>query len=289
MIPVRSDSKARNYTEILKNIVNVLDSLMAIDFSYKAKRKERTRYENNFTLVVNGRRPKPGPMKKQTDCPQAISLNIYDSNSDPLKNVKDWNHNGDVGDGSVGLNILPPLQPGGRHKSGKNNYFSFALYKEPQCFFVKEFRLQVIAIPLKATGCVTSTPHAYLSRVTHAIFLVVCTRLKIFELCCVLSFLKVSPSLFMIRGTLFDALFSTPFSTSHPTLAPSRMTTLSLLHPSASPSTATPQGGLCLGRLGGQSPLTIGGPYTRYVLEHDEMVDKLRIEYQTNMECAVKI
>ena len=49
-----------------------------------------------------------------------------------------------------------------------------------------------------------------------------------------------------------DWVFSTPFST----LAPSPTTSPSLLYPSASPSTATLQGGFCLGRLAEQSLLT---------------------------------
>ena len=59
-----------------------------------------------------------------------ISLNIYDSDSDQLKNVKDWNSNGNVGDGTEGLNLLLPLHSDGRHKNDKDErriYFSFAL------------------------------------------------------------------------------------------------------------------------------------------------------------------
>ena len=114
-----------------------LDSLVAIDFSYTATRKERQRYENNNILGVNDQGPKPRPMKKITDLAQAvnkllvlqkakwriqirISLNMYDSDSDQSKNVKEWNRNGNVGDGTIGLKLLPPLQPGGRHKNGKN-------------------------------------------------------------------------------------------------------------------------------------------------------------------------
>ena len=41
------------------------DSLKAIDFSFSATRKERARYENNYTLGVNGQGPKPGPMRNK--------------------------------------------------------------------------------------------------------------------------------------------------------------------------------------------------------------------------------
>ena len=46
---------------------------MAIDFPYTATRKERQRYENNFSLCVNGQGPKLGPMKKRADYPQAVN------------------------------------------------------------------------------------------------------------------------------------------------------------------------------------------------------------------------
>ena len=55
-----------------------------------------------------------------------MSLNSYHSDSDQFKNVKGWNSNGNVEDGSGSFNLLPPLQPGGRHESGKNK-ISFAL------------------------------------------------------------------------------------------------------------------------------------------------------------------
>ena len=50
-----------------KNIVNVLESLMCIDFSYTAARKERQRYENNNTLGLNRQGPQPGPMQNRAD------------------------------------------------------------------------------------------------------------------------------------------------------------------------------------------------------------------------------
>ena len=69
-----------------------------------------------IALLASMQRPKPGPLKKRSDHPQAFfqssgyaktsggiqirkSLNIYDPDSDQSKNVKDWSSNGDVGDG----------------------------------------------------------------------------------------------------------------------------------------------------------------------------------------------
>ena len=72
----------------------------------------------------------------------------------------------------------------------------------------------------------------------------------------VLSFLKIIPShpCFMARCLMH--LLCPPFTTSFLTLAPSPMTTPSLLYPSSSSNAATPQGGLLFGRLAEQSPLT---------------------------------
>ena len=67
----------------------------------------------------------------------------------------------------------------------------------------------------------------------------------------------------MFRGTLLDALFSSsPFSAPFPTLAPSPMTTPSLLCTSASSTTAPPQGGLLFGCLAEQSHFTCYEPKT---------------------------
>ena len=60
----------------------------------------------------------------------------------------------------------------------------------------------------------------------------------------------------MFHCTLLDPQLSPHFSTPFPTLAPGSSTTPSLPYPSASPSTATLQGGLCFGRLSEQSLLT---------------------------------
>ncbi len=81
------------------------------------------------------------------------SLNIYASDSDQSKNVKDWNSNGYVGDGSAGLN-LPPLQPGGRQKNGRNGRDTFSRVAERTTVicFLKELRLQAVAIPLQAAA-----------------------------------------------------------------------------------------------------------------------------------------
>ena len=67
-----------------------------------------------------------------------MSRNICDSDNDQLKKRQSWNGNGIDGDGTNGLNLLPPLQLGGRHKNGKNgknNVCSFLLKKELQRFF----------------------------------------------------------------------------------------------------------------------------------------------------------
>ena len=125
---------------------------MSIDFSYTATWKERERYENNLTLGVNGQGPMPGPMKNRADFPQAVHqltavkqqvekpnphiIKHCDSDNQSKKK-HNWNVNGNDGDGTIGHNILPPLQPGGRHrngKNGKNNLCSFALKKEQPSF-----------------------------------------------------------------------------------------------------------------------------------------------------------
>ena len=65
------------------------------------------------------------------------------------------------GNGIIGLNLLPPLQLGGRHetgKNGKNNSWSSASKEEQQCFLLRR------ANPFQATGGVNRTPHrAHLS------------------------------------------------------------------------------------------------------------------------------
>ena len=60
----------------------------------------------------------------------------------------------------------------------------------------------------------------------------------------------------MFHRTLRDPQLAPHFSIPFPTRAPSPTTSPSLLYPSASPSTATLQGGFCFGRLAEQSPLT---------------------------------
>ena len=74
---------------------------MSIEFSSTATRKERERYEKNLQWRIQIR----------------VSQNIGDSDNDQLKNVKDWHSNGNVGDGTIGRNLLLTLQPGGRHKN----------------------------------------------------------------------------------------------------------------------------------------------------------------------------
>ena len=81
--------------------------------------------------------------------------------------MKHWNSNGNVGEGSAGLNLLPLLQLGERHKNRKNNVF-FRVVERTTVICFKECRLQAMAIPLQVTGVINSTPHrAHLSRHTH--------------------------------------------------------------------------------------------------------------------------
>ena len=73
------------------------------------------------------------------------------------------------------------------------------------------------------------------------------------------------------RGTLLNAPFTSPSSVPFPTLAPSPMTTPSLLFPSTSSTPASPQGGMLFGRLAEQSPLT---RTTFYIFEDNESATK---------------
>ena len=79
----------------------------------------------------------------------------------------------------------------------------------------------------------------------------VLTRLKDTWIVSVRAFFEV-----MFPGTLLDALFTSPFSIAFPALAPSPLTTPSLLFPSTSSTPASPLGGMLFGRLAEQSPLT---------------------------------
>ena len=69
-------------------------------------------------------------------------------------------------------------------------------------------------------------------------------------------FFKNSSISSMFRSTFLGTPFSSPFSTPFSTLAHGSSTSSSLSYPSMCPSTATPQGGLSVGRLAEQSPLT---------------------------------
>ena len=122
-----------------------------------------------------------------------------------------------------------------------------------------------ISLAIKVTACapgslqltnVDSTPHrAHLTRATHAFFSCARgSRLKMIELCCSLVFLKSHSISSMFHRTLRDPQLAPHFSIPFPTRAPSPTTSPSLLYPSASPSTATLQGGFCFGRLAEQSP-----------------------------------
>ena len=117
---------------------------------------------------------------------------------------------------------LPTMLPHARPKGGAASEFEGArATPEPPC-----------------------VKHCGMLDLDGAIFLVF-TWLKMFELSCVLPFLKV-----VLSQPCFVALclmhFFSPFSTPFPALARSPTTTPSLLNPSASPSTATPQGRIML-------------------------------------------
>ena len=111
--------------------------------------------------------PNPGPMKNRSDFPlavhQLIALkqhaekqirtfrNICDADNVQLKKRHSWNVNG----GSIGHNIFPLLQPGGRHRNGKNKYRDRCgshggplQHERIIVDFFKEFPLQATAIPL---------------------------------------------------------------------------------------------------------------------------------------------
>ena len=72
----QNDELYRNYQLVIgwtEEHCQYLDSLMFMDFSNTATRKERLRYENNFFLGINGQGPKPGPVKKRADYFQAVN------------------------------------------------------------------------------------------------------------------------------------------------------------------------------------------------------------------------
>ena len=79
-IPVSLGGKKTTCTEILKspsdglkNIVNIWIRSCQLIFSHIASRKERERYENNFSFGVNGQGPKPGPKKKRANFAQTMN------------------------------------------------------------------------------------------------------------------------------------------------------------------------------------------------------------------------
>ena len=98
---------------------------MSIDFSYTATRKERERYENNLTLGGTGRGPLPGPLKKRTDFSQAVHHIIAIEQQAgkpnpyipkhvrfrqrPIEEKAKLERQGNVGAGTTGHNLLPPL------------------------------------------------------------------------------------------------------------------------------------------------------------------------------------
>ena len=105
MIPLRSDS------DVLYQR-SQLAILMTMDFSYTVASKERGRYEINLTHGVNDQGQHRGPVKKRGDY-TVHPLNPYDSDIDQSKNVRNWNSNGDSGDGEVGPNFFHHQRFGG--------------------------------------------------------------------------------------------------------------------------------------------------------------------------------
>ena len=97
------------------------------------------------------------------------------------------------------------------------------------------------------------------------------TRVKGHLDCFSPRFLKSHSISFVFHGTLLDAPFTSPWSIPFPTLAPSPMTTPSLLFPSTSSIPASPQGGMLHGRLAEQSPFS---RTTLCILEDNETVTK---------------
>ena len=96
------------------------------------------------------------------------------------------------------LPVVPHRHRHRLHCQVRESGWTQALLRAKACCLAawsnKALFLQAMAMPLFATVCVDSTQHrAHFSRATHAIFLV-CTWFKMFELCCVLSFLTVTPS-----------------------------------------------------------------------------------------------
>ena len=192
------------------------------------------------------------------------SQNICDSENVNRRKSTVWNVNGNDGDGTIGHKILPSLQLGGRHrngKNGKNNLCSFALKKEQPSF------VQGVSLTGNSDSLVcdevckqhTAPRGSYMCH-SHNF-----SRVHVAQV--------LEPNLDRIVGLYFlralkdipshscsTALFLTHSclrtSPSFLTLPLGLSTSLSLLYPSASPSTAPLQGGLCFGRLAEQSLLT---------------------------------
>ena len=56
-----------------KNIASIGVRSCSLISHMQLRGKERQRYENNNTLGVNGQGPRPGPMKKRAEYPQAVN------------------------------------------------------------------------------------------------------------------------------------------------------------------------------------------------------------------------
>ena len=256
--------------------------------------------KNNLTLGINGG-PVPEPTKLRPDFPRVVRTfaaikheggrthtfpNTFENDNAQPTTKCDWILSGKVGIGmstTTGGRPLPLLRQiggssenGTSHKNdngkdgecgtGKYSLSGPSVTLQDSCTFVdvfssfKEFRLQAIEIPLVSDEeCEQNTaPRAFNTCQTRIFFS--CAR---GPRCvsCILSCLS-QKSVHRIHVSWHDALFTTPFSTPFPTLAPSPMTTPSLLYPSRSSTAAAPQGGFFFGRLAEQSPLTGSEPKT---------------------------
>ena len=267
-----------------------------------SNRKERTRYENTYTLGVNGQGPKPGPMKKRADYPQAVNkvlvLRRQAENPNPYvpehftiptaTNWRTWK----IGTAMEKLEmdqlvsiffLLFNLVYATRKASMARIMYFLSRCRKKHSDFFKKFRSQATANPFVSDGeCKLETLHrSDLSRATHAFFLVVCTWLKIEVFCCMQSvcFLKIIPSHPCFTAPCLTRscprLSLHPFLHVHLVLLP---LSLSLLYPSLSPSAVTLQGGFCFGRLAEQSPLAFSRPQVSHPSQQQTHSDHLTFE-----------
>ena len=85
------DTRRRKILEIFQNddkyrnakiaIGRTEEQFIYLDKSYTATRRERSRYENNWTLSIKGQGHVPGPMKQREDHPHAVTNSSESPNS----------------------------------------------------------------------------------------------------------------------------------------------------------------------------------------------------------------